>query len=37
MAGVFISYARPAWVTSRVCLLELEHAVKQGKRLIPIV
>jgi WD40 repeat protein len=34
-AAVFV--ISPSWIASRVCLLELEHAVKHGKRLIPIL
>ncbi|MBC7781009.1 MAG: TIR domain-containing protein [Proteobacteria bacterium] len=34
-ASIFV--ISPAWVASRVCRLELDHAAAQGKRLIPVV
>ena len=36
-ADTFLAIVTPDWITSKVCIDELELAVKNGKRLIPIV
>jgi len=36
-ADVFLAIVSPDWITSPICLEELDIAVKNGKRLIPVV
>src|SRR5258706_4498908 len=36
-ADTFLAIVSKEWVSSRNCIIELEYAVKNGKRLIPVV
>ena len=36
-ADTFLAIVTPEWITSKVCIDELDIAVKNGKRLIPVV
>ena len=36
-ADTFLAIVTPDWVSSKICLDELDMAVKNGKRLIPVV
>ena len=36
-AGVFLFLVSPASIRSKVCRQEIDHALKNGKRLIPVV
>jgi WD40 repeat protein len=36
-AGVFLFLVSPASIQSKVCRQEIDHAIKNGKRLIPVV
>jgi WD40 repeat protein len=36
-SDTFVAVLSPSWLASRTCLLELEHAEKQKKRIVPLI